>query len=132
MNRVRWSTAGGALGVCLATVLASIVASIVGGAPLAQAKNGDTHITGVGVQKTVDCDGSTLFVNGSANVITALGSCWGVTIQGSGNTVIADNVVNDITVYGWNQTALFKTGEPALVDRGRELGMTNRLDRIPG
>jgi len=132
VNRVRWSTAGGALGVCVATVLASIVGGTVGGAPLAQAKNGDTHITGVGVQKTVDCDGSTLFVNGSANVITALGSCWGVTIQGSGNTVIADNVVNDITVYGWNQTALFKTGEPALVDRGRELGMTNRLDRILG
>ena len=132
MNRVRWSTAGGALGVCVATVLASIVGGTVGGTPVAQAKNGDTHITGVGVQKTVDCDGSTLFVNGSANVITALGSCWGVTIQGSGNTVIADNVVNDITVYGWNQTALFKTGEPALVDRGRELGMTNRLDRIPG
>jgi Protein of unknown function (DUF3060) len=128
VNRVRWSTAGGALGLCVATALASIV----GGTPLAQAKNGDTHITGVGVQKTIDCDGSTLFVNGSANVITALGSCWGVTIQGSANTVIADNVVNDITVYGWNQTALFKTGEPALVDRGRELGMTNRLDRIPG
>jgi hypothetical protein len=129
---VRWSTVGGALGVCGATVLASIVGGTVGGTPLALAKNGDTHITAVGAQKTIDCDGSTLFVNGSANVITALGSCWGVTIQGSGNTVIADNVVNDITVYGWNQTALFKTGEPALVDRGRELGMTNRLDRIPG
>ncbi len=132
MNRVRWSTAGGALGLCVATALASIVGGTVGGTPLAQAKNGDTHITGVGVQKTVDCDGSTLFINGARNVITALGSCWGVTLQGSGNTVIADNVVNDITVYGWDQTALFKTGDPALIDRGRELGMTNRLDRIPG
>ena len=64
-------------------------------------------------------------------MITALGSCWAVTIQGSGNTVIADNVVNDITVYGFDQTALFKSGEPALIDRGRELGMTNRLDRVP-
>ena len=100
-------------------------------APTAHAKNGDTHITGIGVEQTVDCNGSTLFVNGSANVITALGTCWAVTMQGSGNTVIADNVVNDITVYGWNQTALFKSGEPALVDRGRELGMTNRLDRVP-
>ena len=45
--------------------------------------------------------------------------------------MIADNVVNDITVYGWDQTALFKTGDPALIDRGRELGMTNRIDRVP-
>ena len=81
--------------------------------------------------QTIDCNNATLIVNGSANVITALGSCWAVTIQGSGNTVIADNVVNDITVYGFDQTALFKTGDPALIDRGRELGMTNRLDRVP-
>jgi hypothetical protein len=100
-------------------------------APMAVAKNGDTHITSVGSVQTIDCNNATLFVNGSANVITTLGSCWAVTIQGSGNMVIADNVVNDITVYGFNQTALFKTGDPALIDRGRELGMTNRLDRVP-
>ena len=100
-------------------------------APTAHAKDGDTHITGIGVEQTVDCNGSTLFVNGSANVITALGSCWAVTMQGSGNTVIADNVVNDITVYGWSQTALYKSGNPAVIDRGRELGMTNFINRIP-
>jgi hypothetical protein len=100
-------------------------------APTAGAKNGDTHVTGVGTTQTIDCNDSTLFVNGSANVITALGSCWAVTIQGSGNTVIADNVVNDITVYGWDQTALYKSGAPAVIDRGRELGMTNRIDRVP-
>ena len=99
--------------------------------PTAQAKNGDTHVTGVGLQETVDCNGSTLFVNGSANVITALGTCWAVTMQGSGNTVIADNVVNDITVYGYDQTVLYKSGEPFVLDRGRELGMTNRIDRVP-
>ena len=52
-------------------------------------------------------------------------------MQGSGNTVIADNVVNDITIYGFDQTALYKTGDPFIVDRGRELGMVNRIDRIP-
>ena len=100
-------------------------------APAAHAKDGDTHITGIGMEKTVDCNGSTLFVNGSANVITALGSCWAVTMQGSGNTVIADNVVNDITVYGWDQTVFYKNGAPVVWDRGRELGMTNRVDRVP-
>ena len=71
----------------------------------------------MGTVQTIDCNDATLFVNGSANVITALGSCWAVTIQGSGNTVIADNVVNDITVYGFDQTALFQTATRA--DRPR-------------
>ena len=54
------------------------------GAPVAAAKNGDTHITSVGTVQTIDCDDATLFVNGSANVITALGSCWAVTDPGLG------------------------------------------------
>ncbi|WP_231991968.1 DUF3060 domain-containing protein [Mycobacterium sp. ACS4331] len=110
---------------------AVVTAGGVAASPAAQAKFNDTHITGVGIVQTVDCRDATLFVNGANNVITALGSCWAVTMQGSSNTVIADNVVNDITVYGFDQTALFKTGNPVLVDRGRELGMTNRLDRVP-
>ena len=63
--------------------------------------------------QTIDCNESTLFVNGSGNMITALGSCWAVTMQGSGNTVIADNVVDDIIVYGNDQTVFYKSGEPS-------------------
>lgn len=118
-------SAGGALIGC-AVLSAALIA-----APVASSKNGDTHITAVGSTQTVDCNDSLLLVNGSNNVITALGSCWAVTIQGSYNTVIADNVVNDITVYGFEQTAYFKTGAPAIIDRGRELGMTNRIGRVP-
>lgn len=110
---------------------AVVSAALVTGAPTAAAKNGDTHITAVGVTKTVDCNDSTLFINGSSNVITALGNCWAVTMQGSYNTVIADNVINDITVYGFDQTAFFKNGAPAIIDRGRELGMTNHIARVP-
>ena len=44
---------------------------------------------------------------------------------------MADNVINDITVYGSDQTVFYKTGEPVVWDRGRELGMMNRIDRIP-
>jgi hypothetical protein len=105
VNVVRWSTAGGALVAGAALVMVTSISGI----PVAHAKNGDTHITSVGSVQTVSA----------------------VTMQGSGNTVVADNVVNDITVYGFNQTALFKSGEPALIDRGRELGMVNRLDRVP-
>ena len=68
---------------------------------------------------------------GPDNTINALGSCWAVTVQGSSNIVVADNVVNNIIVYGNNQTVLYKNGDPTVWDRGRELGMTNRIDRVP-
>ena len=41
------------------------------------------------------------------------------------------NVINDITVYGWDQTVLYKNGAPIVWDRGRELGMTNRINQVP-
>jgi hypothetical protein len=93
-------------------------------------KGQDTHIQGIGIVQTIDCNNSTLLVNGGGNQITALGTCWAVTVQGNGNIVVADNVINDVTVYGWDQTVLYKNGAPVIWDRGRELGMTNRIDKV--
>lgn len=102
------------------------------GAGQAHALPGDIHVTGTNTGEwTIDCNGRTLFVNGTQNTIYAMGTCWAVTMQGSDNIVIAENVVNDITVYGWNQTVLYKNGAPFIWDRGTELGMTNRIERIP-
>ena len=117
----------GSLAVC-GLVLPTVVAI---GVPTASAKNGDTHVTGQGIIQTLDCNDSTLIVMGTSNTVTAFGTCWAVTVQGSSNIVIADTVVNDITVYGFDQTVLFHSGDPRLWDRGRELGMTNRIDRVP-
>nr|WP_232080305.1 DUF3060 domain-containing protein [Mycobacterium branderi] len=103
--------------------------ALFAGAPTASAKNGDTHITGEGVEQTVDCNNATLIVNGTSNSVNALGTCWAVTVMGSGNTVVADTVVNDITVYGSDETVYFRNGDPVIWDRGRELGMVNRINR---
>ena len=100
-------------------------------APSAHAKNGDTHITGQGIVQTLDCNNATLLVNGTSNTINAKGTCWAVTLQGSSNIVIADNVINDVTVYGYDQTVIYHNGAPAVIDRGRELGMTNRVNWAP-
>ncbi len=45
---------------------------------------------------------------------------------------LADNVVHDITVYGSNESIFYKGGEPFVWDRGRELGMTNRVSHVGG
>ncbi len=113
------------------TLVAAAASLATVDAPTAGAKSGDTHIIAVATRQTIDCGGGTLFLNGSDNVVIALGSCRAVTVQGSGHTVIADNVENDVTVYGSGNTVLYKGGNPVVVDRGRELGMTNRIDRVP-
>ena len=125
---MNWTTAAGSLATCVIAIAASAAAP----APAAHAKNGDTHITGQGVEQTLDCNDATLMVNGTANNITALGNCWAVTVMGSGNTVVADSVTHDITVYGWDETVFYHSGTPIIWDRGRELGMTNRLQQVPG
>lgn len=112
-------------------VIAVPVLALGVGVPAASAKNGDTHITGQGIIQTLDCNDSTLIVVGTSNTINAVGTCWAMTVQGSSNIVIADNVVNDITVSGFDQTVLYHNGDPQILDRGRELGLTNRLDRVP-
>ena len=115
----------------LATCAVGVSAAVVAVPSVAHAKNGDTHVTGVGLVQTIDCNNATLIVVGTGNQVNALGTCWAVTVQGSGNVIVADNVINDITVYGWDQTVLYKNGEPIVWDRGRELGMTNRINRVP-
>jgi Protein of unknown function (DUF3060) len=115
----------------MAVCTVAVPVALAVGVPAAQAKNGDTHITAIGSTQTIDCNESTLIVLGSANTINALGTCWAVTVQGSANLIVADNVINDITVYGSDQTVFYKNGDPTVWDRGRELGMTNRIDRIP-
>ncbi|MBV0915997.1 DUF3060 domain-containing protein [Mycobacteroides chelonae] len=137
MTHVLVSVGQRALVAVLVTAgIAALASSPAGRSDLADnirlVKNGDTHITQYGLVTTIDCSDSTVFVNGSQNVITTLGSCYAISVQGSSNTIIADNVVNDITVYGFNQKVLYKSGEPAVIDRGRELGMMNFIDRIPG
>src|SRR5262245_20615109 len=84
------------------------------GVPSAHAKNGDTHITGQGIAQTIDCNESTLLINGTGNTVYALGSCWAVTMPGSSNVVIADNIVDNVIVYGNDQTVFHKNGEPAV------------------
>lgn len=121
---VKWTTVAGSVAVCVLAVVA-----LPG---VAHAKNGDTHIIGQDIDQTIDCNDATLMVNGTGINVTALGNCYAVTVMGSSNTVIADSVSHDITVYGYNQTVFYKSGQPALWDRGRELGMTNRLQQVPG
>jgi DUF3060 family protein len=124
---VNWTT----VAVSLATCAVAIAATPAAPPPAAHAKNGDTHVVGQGLEQTLDCNDATLLVNGTGNTVTALGNCWAVTVMGSSNTVVADSVTHDITVYGWDQTVFYHSGQPILWDRGRELGMTNRLQQVP-
>ena len=123
---MKWGIVVGSLGTCAIAIAASAAAT----PPAAHAKNGDTHVVGEGLEQIVDCGDATLIVNGTFNTVTAKGNCWAVTVMGSSNTIIADSVTHDITVYGYDETVFFHGGDPVLWDRGRELGMVNRLQRV--
>jgi hypothetical protein len=125
---VKWTTVAGSLAGCVIAVAATAAAP----PRVAHAKNGDTHITGQGLEQTLDCNDATLIVNGAYNTVNALGNCYAVTVMGSSNTIVADSVSHDITVYGYDQTVFYHSGQPVLWDRGRELGMVNRLQQVPG
>ena len=114
----------------LAACAIAIAFTLAAGAPTGHAKNGDTHVTSQGLDQTIDSNGATLLVDGTRNTVNALGTCWAVTVMGSGHTVAADNVVHDITVYGYNESVFHKNGEPFVWDRGRELGMVNRISHV--
>lgn len=122
---MKWTTVLGSSAACAITIAASAAPP-----PAAHAKNGDTHVIGEGLEQVVDCGDATLIVNGTFNIVTAKGNCWAVTVMGSSNTVVADSVTHDITVYGYDETVFFHGGDPILWDRGRELGMVNRLQRV--
>ena len=115
---------------CRASAVCAIAIACAAGVPSGHAKNGDTHITGEGIEQTVDCNGATLLVDGTRNNVNALGTCWAVAVMGSGNTVVSDNVIHDITVYGYNESVFYKNGDPVVWDRGRELGMVNRISHV--
>jgi Protein of unknown function (DUF3060) len=123
---VKWTIGCRALAACAIAIPLALAA----GAPTGHAKNGDTHIIGEGLEQTIDCNGATLIVNGTRNTINALGTCYAVTVMGTGHTVVADTVVHDITVYGYNESVFYKNGDPIIWDRGRELGMTNRISHV--
>jgi hypothetical protein len=123
---VKWSIGCRALAACAMAIPFTLAA----GPPTGNAKNGDTHITGQGVEQTIDCNGATLIVDGTRNTINALGTCWAVTVMGTGHTIVADTVVHDITVYGYSESVFYKNGDPIVWDRGRELGMTNRISHV--
>jgi hypothetical protein len=105
---VKWTSVAGPLATCVVTLVAGPAAP----PPTAHAKNGDTHVIGQGIEQVLDCNDATLLVNGTQN------------------TVVADSVTHDITVYGYDETVFFHNGDPFIWDRGRELGMVNRLQRV--
>ena len=123
---MNWSIPCRASAACAVAIAVSSAA----GAPTGHAKNGDTHVTGEGLEQTVDCNGATLLVDGTRNTVNALGTCWAVSVMGSGNTIVADNVIHDITVYGSGESVFYKNGDPVAWDRGRELGMVNRISHV--
>lgn len=75
---MKWNTVAASLAAGVITIAVALAAH-----RRPHAKNGDTHVTGQGIERTLDCNESTLLVNGTQNIVTALGTCWAVTVMSS-------------------------------------------------
>ncbi len=43
---------------------------------------------------------------------------------------LSPTIINDITVYGWDETVFFRNGDPFIWDPWPGTGMVNRLQRV--
>ena len=120
---MNWTAIAGSLATC-------VIAHRRPGrrAPVVQAKNGDTHITGQGIEQTPRLQQlRRCSWKGSDNTINALGFVWAVTVRGSSNIIVADNIVGQRPrVRQQPDRLLQERPDPTVWDRGRELGMVNR------
>ncbi len=95
----------------------------------AQVEVGNTIYYGsFGTTADVDCgDGKSLNVGGSNNTLTVGGTCSSLIVGGADNKITLDTVRNEINVVGWNNTVIYRAGDPSIDD----VGSGNSVNKEP-
>jgi Protein of unknown function (DUF3060) len=73
----------------------------------------------LGTTTTLDCgNGKSLNVGGSNNTLTVTGTCGTVSIGGAENKVTIDKIDKHLNVVGFNNTIIYKDGNPKVDNLG--------------
>lgn len=85
-----------------------------------------SHLTvaGVGQNKSIACNETTLSISGMKNTVTVSGHCISVSVSGMDNAVAVDSA-ESIVVSGFDNRIVFHTGEP----QTSSSGSGNTIDR---
>jgi hypothetical protein len=85
-----------------------------------------SHLTvaGMGQNKTIACNETTLSISGMENTVTVTGHCISVSVSGMDNAVAVDSA-ESIVVSGFDNRIVFHTGEP----KTSSSGSGNTIDR---
>ncbi|MCF6388155.1 DUF3060 domain-containing protein [Mycobacterium sp. MBM] len=74
-------------------------------------------ISGIGVDRSVNCNDNTVIVSGANNTVDITGQCAAVTVSGFDNMVTAESS-GQIAVSGFDNTVTYRTGEPRVSESG--------------
>jgi Protein of unknown function (DUF3060) len=83
-----------------------------------QSPGGSLSVTGIGQNKTIACNDSSVNVTGFSNTVVITGHCTGLTVSGSNNIVTVD-AADTINAVGSNNKVTYHSGSPSVGSFGQ-------------
>lgn len=104
--------------------LLALVAGLAAGSP-----KGPIEISGVEHQRSIECDGRDVAVNGVDHVLTFTGACASLSVSGSGNKIVIDLKPGAVVdVNGTDQSVRWRSPKPPKVSI---TGIDNSVSKAP-
>ena len=108
----------------ISPALFALVAGLAAGSP-----KSPIEISGVEHQRSIDCDGRDVIVDGVDHVLTFTGACASLTLSGSGSKVTIDLKPGAaVEVNGTGQSVRWRSAKPPKVNVS---GIDNSVSKAP-
>jgi hypothetical protein len=91
----------------------------------------DENIQGLGIQRTVDCEGGTVTITGTSHRLTLRGRCDRVVLSGTGSVVHVESL-GRVTVSGVNNRVEWERGLDGNDPRIQKSGINNEVVQVKG
>jgi Protein of unknown function (DUF3060) len=89
-----------------------------GAGPSTAPPGGSLSVNGIGENKTIACNDSSVNVTGFSNTVVITGHCTGLTVSGSNNVVTVD-AADTINAVGSNNKVTYHSGSPSVGSFGQ-------------
>ena len=90
------------------------------GGPTTAPPGGQLGVSGMGENKTLECNDNPVFISGMGNIVTITGHCTTVTVSGMQNKVTLDSA-DQITASGVNNNVTYRSGSPNIFNSGNNV-----------
>ncbi|WP_102141906.1 DUF3060 domain-containing protein [Mycobacterium hubeiense] len=87
--------------------------------PITDSASGVLSVSGIGENRTVDCNNSLITISGAENTVTITGRCGKLSVSGVYNRVTVDDV-EYIIVSGFENQIVYHSGSPEIHNIGND------------